>query len=221
MTKIIKIIENSFDGGVGGQGNMNYGNSYGTPSGGNTTQNPDKFSSSDKTVSHFASDATGSLSVPKMPERPDRVTKSVISPLASAEKLQSEKPLNPEHEYDSKVDQLFNGKKHTPSPDEIMSGMQYELSNMVKKDKAIAKQEVLKNLKKDPQFYSGLHMLNIDDKTMKIDEKNKSTFQKTKDVLDEMINEKKQSRPTVESPEIIQIFKDLTDKRMRFSKKQQ
>ena len=68
-----------------------------------------------------------------------------------------------------------------------MSALQYELSQMVKKDKAIAKQTVLKNLKTDPHYYSRLNMLNIDDKKMKVDE---STFSKTKAVLDEMIAEK-------------------------------
>ena len=51
-----------------------------------------------------------------------------------------------------------------------MSALQYELSNMVKKDKTIAKQTVLKNLKTDPHYYSRLNMLNIDDKKMKVDE---------------------------------------------------
>lgn len=214
------IKENGFEGGIGGYGSMNYGNSYGTPSGGNTTQDPSKFSSSDKTVSHFAQDTTGSA-VPVMPDRPDRITKSVMSPVASAEKLKSEKPLNPEHEYDTQVDQLFS-KKHTPSPDEIMAGMQYELGRMVKKDKAIAKQEVLKNLKSDPQFYSRLDMLNIDDDKMKVTENKETTVSKTKAVLDEMIAARQKNRPianaVAESSEINQIFKDLTDKRRAIPK---
>lgn len=221
MSKIIKLIENSFEGGVAGfSGTSNYGNSYGTPSGGNTTQDPSKFSGSDKTVSHFAQDTTGSA-VPTMPERPDRVTKSVMSPAASAEKLKSEKPLNPEHEYDTQVDKLFV-KKNTPSPDEIMAGMQAELGKMVKKDKAIAKQEVLKNLKSDPQYYSRLGMLNIDDDKMKVPENKETTVSKTKAVLDEMIANSKKNRPLANavenSSEINQIFKDLTDRRRAIPK---
>lgn len=221
MSKIIKIIENSFEGGVGGfAGTSNYSTGYGTPSGGNVTQDPSKFSSSDKTVSHFAQDETGSA-VPKMPERPDRVTKSVMNPFSAAEKLKSEKPLNPEHEYDTQVDTLFK-KKHTPSPDEIMAGMQYEIGRMVKKDKAIAKQEVLKNLKTDPQYYSNLNMLNIDDDKMKVTENKETTVSKTKAVLDEMIANSKKNKPIANaienSSEINQIFKDLTDKRRAVKK---
>ena len=77
-----------------------------------------------------------------------------------------------------------------------MSALQYELSIMVKKDKAIAKQIVLKNMKDDPHYYSRLNMLNIDDEKMKVDEgKKDTTFSKTKVVLDEMIEkEKEQTR---------------------------
>jgi len=57
-------------------------------------------------------------------------------------------------------------KKDTPSPDEVVAGIKYELGQQIKKDKATAKQEVLKNLKKDPHYYSKLKMLNIDDESM-------------------------------------------------------
>ena len=126
--------------------------------------------------------------------------------------MASEKPLDPNKQYDSQVDQLFKGKKQTPSPDEIMSALQYELSKMVKKDKAIAKQQVLKNLKTNPHYYSRLDMLNIDDKDMKVDEN--STFEKTKAVLDEMIATRKKNVAVANTPEITEIFKDLTNRRM-------
>lgn len=57
-------------------------------------------------------------------------------------------------------------KKNTPSVDEIVTGIKYELGQQIKKNKQEAKQCVLDNLKKDPQFYSNLKMLNIDDKSM-------------------------------------------------------
>jgi len=57
-------------------------------------------------------------------------------------------------------------KKDTPTPDEVSCGIKYELGRQIKKDKAGAKSEVLKNLKKDPHFYSGLGMMGIDDETM-------------------------------------------------------
>ena len=142
----------------------------------------------------------------------------IVSPAGDAENDQADKPLNPDQQFDKPVDDLFKGKKQTPSPDEIMSALQYELSNMVKKDKHIAKQQVLKNLKNDPHYYTNLDMLNIDDKKMKVDE-NSSTFSKTKALLDKMVAERQQNRPVATSPELNQIFKDLTDKRMAIRNK--
>jgi hypothetical protein len=210
--KIVK--ENSFEGAPGGgSGTLNYQTGYGTPSGGNTTQNPSHFASSDSTVNNFVPNTTsGSAVIPKMPERPDRIGGTKSSPAGATDQSIANKPLNPDQEFDPKVDQLFQ-KKQTPSPDEIMSALQYELSKMVKKDKTIAKQQVLKNLKTDPHYYSRLDMLNIDDDKMKVDE-DTSTFSKTKAVLDEMIAARKKNVAVANTPEINQIFKDLTDRRL-------
>lgn len=57
-------------------------------------------------------------------------------------------------------------KKDTPTPDEIVAGIKYELGQQIKKDKYLAKKAVVTNLKKDPHFYSKLKMLNIDDESM-------------------------------------------------------
>ena len=229
MAKKIIIIENSFEGGPGGSGNMNYGGSYGTPN--SSTQDPSKFSSSDKTTNHMASNTESTSSaMMQPPDRPDRIGRNqntvsttpdtgnvvkltkpnTVSPASNYDVQKSQKPLNPEKEFDPQVDQLFQGKKQTPSPDEIMSALQYELGNMVKKDKVIAKQTVLKNMKNDPHYYSRLDMLNIDDKKMKVTE---DTFSKTKAVLDEMIESKRKSVGVANTPEITKIFKDLYNKR--------
>lgn len=123
------------------------------------------------------------------------------------------KDANPDNkEFDKDVDQMFQ-KKITPTPDELLSALQYELNNMVKKDKYIAKSIVLKNLKDDPKYYARLNMLNIDDKQMKVDE---SQIARTKAVLDTMIAERQarsQAQVLGESPEITAIFKELRDKR--------
>lgn len=63
------------------------------------------------------------------------------------------------------IDAIYS-KPVTPSPDEVITGMKYELHNMVKKDKGRAKGLVITNLKKDPHYYAKLGMLNIDDKEM-------------------------------------------------------
>lgn len=66
---------------------------------------------------------------------------------------------------DVDVTQIYN-KSDTPSPDEVMQGLKYEMQNMIKKDKSRAKEIVLGNLKQDPHYYGKLHMWNIDDKDM-------------------------------------------------------
>jgi hypothetical protein len=216
------VKENSFEGAPGGgAGTLNYSTGYGTPAGGNYSQNPASFSASDKTVTHFIPNTPSGSAIPIMPDRPDRVGNNqgmignkVINKAGASDNAQADRPLNPDQEFDPKVDQLFKGKRQTPSPDEVMSAIQYELGNMVKKDKTIAKQQVLKHLKSDPHYYSRLDMLNIDDKKMKVDEDN-STFSKTKAVLDEMIANKQKSVAIAATPEINQIFKDLRDKRYR------
>ena len=215
--KIVK--ENSFEGAPGGSsGTLNYQTPYGTPKDGNTVQNPDHFADSNKTVTHFVPNTSqGSGAVIKaLPKRPTEKSDQVQATPAKDDINQ--KPLDPTKEFDPQVDQIFKQKKSTPSPDEIMSALQYELSNMVKKDKHIAKQQVLNNLKTDPQYYSRLNMLNIDDKKMKVDE-NATTVEKTKAVLDQMIEAKQKAKgPVATSPELTQIFKDLTDRRLHRNK---
>lgn len=205
-----QIQENSFEAAPGGKsGILNYQTGYGTPQGGDYIQDPAHFASSDKTVSHFVPDTSkGSSPVNKpLPKRPD-VQKDTMTPPSQPDP--NNKPLDPDQDVDRQVDQLFQ-KKNTPSPDEILSGLQYELSQMIKKDKHVAKRIVLKNLRQDPQYYSRLNMLNIDDKKMKVDE---TTVSKTKAVLDEMIANRQKNRPVATSPELNKIFRDLSDRRM-------
>lgn len=70
------------------------------------------------------------------------------------------------------VDAIY-AKKDVPSPDEVACGYKYELNNMTAKDKAKAKELVMANLRKDPHHYSKLNHLNIDDKTMQMNETKK------------------------------------------------
>jgi hypothetical protein len=224
-----RLSENSFEAAPGGKsGTLTYQTPYGTPGGGDYVQDPRHFASSDQSTDNFEPNTSkGSGALPQLPNRPDVVNKSAntidqtTSPAAAAEKKQSEKPLDPTKEFDPQVDQIFQ-KKDTPSPDEIMAAVQYELGNMVKKDKAIAKQTVLSNYKEDPHYYSRLNMLNIDDDKMKVDETimkeqtklvNQSTFEKTKALLDSMVADRQKNVAVANTPEINQIFKDLTDKR--------
>lgn len=62
-------------------------------------------------------------------------------------------------DFESDVDAI----KNVVTPDEVLAGMQYELKKMVFKRKDTAKQLVVANLKKDPKFYSKLHMMQVDE----------------------------------------------------------
>jgi hypothetical protein len=166
------LHENSFEGGPGGaSGILNYQTPYGTPAGGNISQNTDHFSASDKTVNHMNNQDTGSI---------------------------QQKSLDPKDNLDPAVDDLFK-KKNTPNPDEIMCGLQYELGQMVKKDKKIAKERVIANLKKDPQFYSRLGSMNVDDEKMKVSEINK--------IFQDMV-EAKQKKFEPASNEILEAMRE-------------
>lgn len=57
-------------------------------------------------------------------------------------------------------------KKDVPTPDEVVTGIKYEMGQQIKKNKRLAKERVMANLRKDPHYYGKLKMLNIDDKTM-------------------------------------------------------
>lgn len=65
-------------------------------------------------------------------------------------------------DYVKDVEQI----KYKVTPDEIIMGIDYEMKKLVLKDKQVAKQKVVNNLKKDPKYYSKLHMLGVypDDK---------------------------------------------------------
>jgi hypothetical protein len=188
-----KIQENSFEGSpAGAGGTCNYSTGYGTPS---VVQNP----------AHFASPQNN-----KPDNNFSQLSGSSGSPLDLMDKNISNSPLDPTKSFEPQVNQLFQ-KQNTPSPDEIMSALQYEMNQMVKKDKTIAKQIVLKNLKSDPQYYSRLNMLNIDDDKMKVNEDN-STFGKTKKVLDEMVVERK-NKVVPKDDNLNQIFKEMWNRR--------
>lgn len=47
------------------------------------------------------------------------------------------------------------------TPDEVIMGIDYEMKKLVLKDRQVARTNVVKNLKKDPKYYSKLHMLGV------------------------------------------------------------
>lgn len=67
----------------------------------------------------------------------------------------------PPEEFDTDVQKI----KYKVTPDEVLTGIDYEMKKMVLKDKQVAKQNVVANLKKNPKYYSELNMLGINDET--------------------------------------------------------
>ena len=135
-----QIKENGFEGaGASTAGALNYGQSYGTFGSPEVSQNPAQFPNSNKNKD----DKNKSLGN----------TSNTAKDVPKAGQIQRD------------INAIYS-KKKTPSVDSIVTGIKYEMGQQIKKDKAMAKQEVLKNLKKNPDYYSGLHMLNITDKDM-------------------------------------------------------
>lgn len=121
--------------------------------------------------------------------------------------------INTSGSFDKDIDNLFdkNVNKSTPSPDVIMSALQYELGRMIRKDKALAKNIVIKNLKFNIKYYNDLNMLNANDDIMKVNE-NEMKFQETKKILDKMIMERNKST-TKPSQAITDIINQKIDER--------
>lgn len=138
MSKL-PIKENAFDAAPGGAaGAISYQTPYGTPFGPNQTQDPDHFENS---------------------QRNKAQNKSLGQRSNNAQDFQQPEDMAKD------VDAIY-AKRDTPTPDEIVTGIKYEMGKQNKKDKNGAKQMVLSNLKKDPHYYRDLKMLNVSDKDM-------------------------------------------------------
>lgn len=112
-------------------------------------------------------------------------------------------------------------RKVTPSPDEVVAGIKYEMGQQIKKDKQKAKENVLTNLKKDPHYYSSLKMLGIDDESMVNDmeeqkqhpndaplkEKVTVNIDATKQIFEDMANAK--GKKYVVNSGICDVMKDM------------
>jgi len=79
-------------------------------------------------------------------------------------------PYSPDSAWDyvKNIEQI----KDKVTPDEVLMGIEYEMKKLVLKDKSVAKQIVVQNLKKNPKYYSKLPMMSIDP-----DEKNEALME--------------------------------------------
>ena len=110
--------------------------------------------------------------------------------------------------FDKDVEQLF-ADKEKPTIDDVMAGMQYELQNMIRKDKRVAKERVIDNMKKHgPKYYTKLHMLNIDDTDVTPE------MQERVSVLNKMVAEKQEKRKDLKLNDAIQdILREKREKK--------
>lgn len=86
-------------------------------------------------------------------------SKLTVSSKDSLEKISPFAPYTGQDPWDyvKNVEQI----KYKVTPDEIIMGIDYEMKKLVLKDRQVAKAMVVKNLKKDPKYYSKLHMLGV------------------------------------------------------------
>jgi len=107
--------------------------------------NLDTFSSPDVTQDPIKFDTLSDKSNLTAPE-----TQAAITPFG---------PFTDQNPWDyvRDVEQI----KYKVTPDEVITGMDYEMKKLVLKDRQVARTNVVKNLKKDPKYYSKLHMLGV------------------------------------------------------------
>lgn len=180
---------NSFDGGVGG--------SVGTATYGGSYGTPSSPDAS-QDPNHFegsnANKAMGSTS---------NTSKNVaMSPVELKSRLK-----------------VIMSKKEKPTVDGILSGLSYEMGKMIKKDKAVAKMNVITNIEKDPHYYEKLNQLNSSEEAITQNIKENINIRdgvntvETKKIFSDMYKAH-QNRFDVDS-RILDAFRDSVDKKNR------
>lgn len=110
--------------------------------------------------------------------------------------------------------------KTTVTPDEIIMGINYEIGRMPTKNKDRAKELVVQNLKKDPKFYSSLHMMgmvddmiqeNVSEEVSKEDKKR----QAFKEIFDELIDRDKQLKKRNVDQRVVDAYTETVDRNNR------
>lgn len=113
---------------------------------------------------NFGQPGYGTFSSPAVSQNPSQFASSNDNKACNS-KTNTAEDIPQTGSIQKDVNVLFS-KKDTPTPDEVITGIKYELKQMMHQDKRLAKQRVSANLRIDPHFYGSLKMLGIDDKTM-------------------------------------------------------
>jgi hypothetical protein len=94
------------------------------------------------------------------------------------------------------------------------------LTKIIKKDKKKAKIVVLKNLKKDPQFYTNLKHLNIDEPALTANitkNKKEENIKNTKLILNQMIEDNRNRKIQQNNPnaELVDVIKNMSKEKIK------
>jgi hypothetical protein len=115
-------------------------------------------------------------------------------------------------ELSQDIDKLM-AKKDPPTIDDIVTGINWELNQMITRDKKVAKQRVVANLKKNPHYYSDLDQLNINmDKTPEEIEKEKQMTERKK-IFEDMVSQRTNVRDL--DPRVTSVMKDMWEEKQR------
>lgn len=95
------------------------------------------------------------------------------------------KPTGSVQDFQKDIEQI----KYKVTPDDVLMGMQVELKGMVFKRIDKAKEIVVQNLKRDPEYYRKLKFLGIDDKNEMTESRTNMTVQEK--VISDIIKHKK------------------------------
>ena len=113
-------------------------------------------------LTSFVSPDTQALQTPDQVIVPNTTTSSSMSPVdLTMKQIAPFSPYTPQagDDFNKDVKQI----KYKVTPDDLICAIDYTMKKQVLKDREVAKQEVVANLKKDPTYYSSLKMLGIDD----------------------------------------------------------
>ena len=117
--------------------------------------------------------------------------------------------IDPE-QYKKDVDAV----KMKVTPDDIIQGMQYELKKQIYKNKAIAKDTVIQNLKDNPRYYRDLGMLGMTPDMM-----NETQKEKIGSIIRDMATESKTRERVEQKYGNFEAIKKLMDEKWEEKKK--
>lgn len=100
------------------------------------------------------------------------------------------------------------------TPDDIIQGMQYELKKQIYKNKMVAKETVVQNLKENPRYYRDLGMMGMTPDMM-----NENQKEKIGDIIRDMANQSKTRERVEQKYGNFEAIKKLMEEKWEEKKK--